>query len=353
MAFQRRSIPSAFLLLLLMVLTAFPFPSRADIPKEVAQQIKSINKKGEYYGLIVSGNAELKALIGNGGVFQPDGDLPTVDASARRYHVGKIGKHRTIVVMCGSGMVNAAQTAQFLVSLFRVRAVLHYGRAASANPNKLHIGDVAIPRQFAHAGIFYWEKYQGDSSSFTRDIANLTFSEYNVGEKKVANKLQSVYFQPEVIYYAGKAENGKETFFINVDDSLYALAQKIENVELDKCVAKSLRCLEQQPKIKRIEKGSSANIYVNNEAYRDFLRTNLDITSIDTESAAIAMVCKSEKNMAFLALRSITNYAGGSVGENDVDAIQVLWGTHALSAVREMFKRLPSLDPKIRSVTDT
>ncbi|KAH9309772.1 hypothetical protein KI387_037683, partial [Taxus chinensis] len=96
-------IPSA-LLLFMMLLMAFPFPSRAHIPKEVAQQINNINENGEYYGLIVVGNAEIQALIGNGGVFQPDADLPTVDASARRFRVGKIGKHRTILVMCGSVM---------------------------------------------------------------------------------------------------------------------------------------------------------------------------------------------------------------------------------------------------------
>ncbi|KAH9288035.1 hypothetical protein KI387_032152, partial [Taxus chinensis] len=319
MAFHSRcNVVTMIFSALLMLLMAFPFPSSADIPKEVAQQIKSINKKGEYYGLIVSGNAELQALIGNGGVFQPDADLPTVDASARRFHVGKIGKQRTIVVMCGTGMVNAAQTTQFLVSFFRVRAVLHYGRAASANPDKLNIGDVAIPSRFAHTGIFFWEKYGGDDSSFQRDVANLTFSDYNVGEKEVANKLERVYLQPEMIYYAGKPEVGKETFWIDVDEQLHAIAQKIENVGLDKCVGRSLRCLEQQPKIKRVQRGSSANMYVNNEAYRDFLRNHLDITSIDTESAAIAMACQSEK-MPFLALRSITNNAGGSYAGNDAN----------------------------------
>ncbi|KAH9291544.1 hypothetical protein KI387_043267 [Taxus chinensis] len=406
MAFHRRSInivtviPSA-LLLFVMLLMAFPFPSRADIPKEVAQRIKSINAKGEYYGLIVSGQDELRAVLAEGHeMFQPDQELPSVDASgtfytthnlqsrlisvtfeitsewflalklhqicillsvnsvgvctltARRFHVGRMGKHRAIVVMCGSGMVNAAQTTQLLVSFFRVRAVLHYGRAASANPDKLSIGDVAIPRQFAHAGIFYWEKYGGDDESYDRNLANLTFSKYNVGEKEVANKLQSVYFQPEVIYSAEKPEVGKERFWIDVDNDLYATAQKIENVELNQCVGKSRSvCLEQQPKVKRVERGGSANIYVNNEAYRDFLRNRLNINSIDTESAAIAMACQSERR-PFVALRSITNYAGGSYEGNDVELVVKLWPEHARSAVGEMFNQLPSLNPKIRSVTD-
>ncbi|KAH9288037.1 hypothetical protein KI387_032154, partial [Taxus chinensis] len=272
----------------------------------------------------------------------------------RRFHVGRMGKHRAIVVMCGRGMVNAAQTAQLLVSLFRVSAVLHYGKASSANPNKLNIGDVVIPRQVAHAGIFYWEKYGGDDESYDRNIANLKFSEYNVGGKEVANKLQSVYFQPEVIYTRlGKPEVGENRFWINVDDNLYATAQKIENIELNPCVGKSRSvCLEQKPKVKRVERGGSANMYVNNEAYRDFLRNRLEINSIDSESAAIAMACESE-NRPFVVMRSIVNQGGGSSGGNDVELVVKLLPEHARSAVGEMFKQLPSLNPKIRSVTDT
>ncbi|KAH9288049.1 hypothetical protein KI387_032166 [Taxus chinensis] len=124
--------------------------------------------------------------------------------------------------------MNAGLTAQLLVTLFRVRAVLICGRASGPNPNKHNIGDVVIPRQFAHAGIFHWENYGGDNIDIHRDIANLTFSKYNVGEKNVANELETVCFQPEDIYSPGKPEEGKETFWMGVDDHLYEIAQKIE-----------------------------------------------------------------------------------------------------------------------------
>ncbi|PSE63954.1 phosphorylase family protein, partial [Acinetobacter baumannii] len=295
MAFQRpcnarTMIPPAFLLLMMI---AFAFPSHAEIPPQIAEKIRRINMRGPYVGLVVSYVEELRAVL-HSGTFQPDRDrdLSELDVSGRRFRVGNIEGRRTIVVMSGRGMVNAAQTTQLLLSLLRMRAVIHYGRAGSANPNKLGIGDVAVPQQFAHTGFFYWEKFGGDERSFDRNIANLTFSEYNVGESKVANKLQSLYSQREVIYVKGNPEKGIPKFLFNVDDNLYETAKNLENVELPRCVREksSSVCLQRQPMIKRVERGSSANIYVNNEAYRDFLHNQLQMTSIDTESAAIAMV---------------------------------------------------------------
>ncbi|GLJ52826.1 hypothetical protein SUGI_1125410 [Cryptomeria japonica] len=167
--------------------------------------------------------------------------------------------------MSGSGSVNAAQTTQLLLSHFRVKAVIHYGRAASANPKNIRVGDVAIPSQFARNGVWYWQNFPPprDNKSFDRQIANFTFSDFNV-KKNVLNFLQRVYLQPETVY--SKPEEGVSMFWFNADDKLYATAEEIEPVELPRCVGKSLTCLPKQPKIKRVERASSADIYLNNLA---------------------------------------------------------------------------------------
>nr|AAV65286.1 bark protein-like protein [Thuja occidentalis] len=261
-------------------LIALPFHSYAEIPQEIAERIERVNKRGEHYGLVVSTTAELEVVLEkSSGTFRPDKELPTIDISGRRFHVGDIGGRRTLLVMCGRGMVNAAQTTQLMVTLFRVRAVVQYGRGSSANPHKLNIGDVAIPRQFAHTGLLYWEKFgvmMGDS------IVKLQishFPDYMLGNRK--GKLQMsfrvVYPQREEIYSVrGKAEGGKApSFWLNVDNRfLNPLGHQLEKVELEKCMSKEKEsaCLQEQPRIKRVERGSSSNFYVNNEAYRNFLR---------------------------------------------------------------------------------
>ena len=51
------------------------------------------------------------------------------------------------------------------MSLFRLKGVLHYGIAGNADVN-LDIGDVTIPKFWAHSGLWNWqvELYQKDSS---------------------------------------------------------------------------------------------------------------------------------------------------------------------------------------------
>lgn len=106
----------------------------------------------------------------------------------RRFRLGKLENKKVIVVMTGLSMVtmkrdvnhilfshfvsnpsktcsfffffgmklNAGITTQLLVTLFNVEGVLHYGVAGNANPN-LGIGDVTIPRYWAHSGLWNWQ----------------------------------------------------------------------------------------------------------------------------------------------------------------------------------------------------
>lgn len=43
-----------------------------------------------------------------------------------------------------------------LLTLFRVKGVLHYGIAGNADP-QLEIGDVTIPQYWAHTGLWNWQ----------------------------------------------------------------------------------------------------------------------------------------------------------------------------------------------------
>ena len=56
------------------------------------------------------------------------------------------------------------------MSLFRLKGVLHYGIAGNADVS-LDIGDVTIPKFWAHSGLWNWqvELYQKDSSLFFWD----------------------------------------------------------------------------------------------------------------------------------------------------------------------------------------
>lgn len=60
-------------------------------------------------------------------------------------------------------------------------------------------------------------------------------------------------------------------------------------MELQRCVNSSL-CLPKKPKLVVGLRGSTANIFVDNAAYRDFLIRTFGVSSVDMESAAVVMV---------------------------------------------------------------
>lgn len=51
--------------------------------------------------------------------------------------------------------VNAAATTQQMVDRFDIVGIVHFGIAGNAN-DSMSIGDVTIPQQFAHTGIWDW-----------------------------------------------------------------------------------------------------------------------------------------------------------------------------------------------------
>jgi nucleoside phosphorylase len=60
----------------------------------------------------------------------------------------------------------------------------------------------------------------------------------------------------------------------------------------------------------RVKKGVSANMFVNNRAYRDHLKSKFGAIPTDMESAAVALVCFQQK-IPFIAIRALSNLAGG------------------------------------------
>uniref|UniRef100_A0A0D6R6T4 Nucleoside phosphorylase domain-containing protein n=1 Tax=Araucaria cunninghamii TaxID=56994 RepID=A0A0D6R6T4_ARACU len=344
MAFLVCKIFCAFLLPLII----FPSQLLAEIPSDVLQNIDRVNRRGPSYAIIVTDKNQLNAVVSKKNqAFKPDSEISPIDVSqSLRFHIGSMSDRRVIVVMSGRGLVNAARTTQVLLNLFNIGAVVHYGRASNANPDQLNIGDVAIPCRIAHYGRWHWEKFGGDNGDYHRDIAKLTFSDHNLVKMFVPNSLQSIYVQPEMVMT--KPEVQEERLFIDMNQVLSGCAEKIEGLELAKCGRVESRkiCLQRQPKVRRVESGCSANIDVNNVGFRDFLQRNLNITTIDTESAGVALVCFNEKTPS-LKMGSIFNFAGGAPpgGENDMTAIESIWDDHLRAALNALLQNLPEVFP--------
>ncbi|KAB2604727.1 bark storage protein A-like [Pyrus ussuriensis x Pyrus communis] len=54
--------------------------------------------------------------------------------------------------------LNAGISTQLLQTLFKVKAIVHYGIAGNADP-QLQIGDVTIPQFWAYTGLWNWQNF--------------------------------------------------------------------------------------------------------------------------------------------------------------------------------------------------
>ncbi|KAK8535448.1 hypothetical protein V6N12_056965 [Hibiscus sabdariffa] len=265
-----------------------------SIPSSSLRKIDGINKEGPYVGIIVPNSFEMNPLLQSGS-FVPHHNLPYFDFSGI--------------------------ATELLLSLFKVKGVLHYGIAGNANP-RLQIGDVTIPQFWAHTGLWNWQRY-GDGAEdelalesngdYTRDIGYLRFSEFNNSTKcniSSENLLNNVWYQPEEIFPVddGVPEQRQHAFWVPVNSHYFAIAERVEGLRLGGCVNGT--CLPRPPMVVRVQRGVSSNTFVDNRAYREFLNSKFNATAIDMESAAVALVCL-QQNMPFIAFRSLSDLAGG------------------------------------------
>lgn len=322
------------------------------ISRSLLKEIEKVNKVGSY-GVVVPNSFEMNPLLQSSS-FVANKKRPYIDISGRRFRLGTLENRKVIIVMTGLGMVNAGITTQLLLSLFNVKGVLHFGIAGNAN-SELEVGDVAIPEFWAHTGLWVWQRYGEGSENelplesngdYTRSIGYLKFSDYNNDTTTQNNEfkdnlLNNVWYQPEEIFPINtKPETRQHAFWVPVDNNYFALSKQLEGMELERCINGTM-CLPRAPKVARVERGVSANIFVDNAAYRNFLSSKFNVTPIDMESAAVALICYQQK-IPFIAIRALSDLAGGgSAISNEASSFAPLAAQNAVAALAKLVQLLP------------
>ncbi|KAK4396994.1 hypothetical protein Sango_1536000 [Sesamum angolense] len=302
----------------------------AAVSKNVMKKIDVINSMGPYLGVVVPNTFEMGPLL-NSPSFVPHHHLPFLDFAGRRFRIGAVETRKVVVVMTGLSTINAGIATQLLLSLFDIEGVVHFGIAGNANP-QLQIGDVTIPHYWAHTGLWNWQSRAGT----TRErLASFKFSDYNNStnvSESTDNFLNRVWYQPEEIFSIDRhPEVRQHAFWVPVDTHYLSIAKNLEGMKLERCVNST--CLPRAPKVVMVERGVSANVFVDNAAYREFLRSKFNATPIDMESAAVALVCLQQKK-PFIAIRALSDLAGGgSSVSNEADAFASLAAQNAASVM--------------------
>ncbi|KAH0645213.1 hypothetical protein KY284_033097 [Solanum tuberosum] len=246
------------------------------------------NKKGPYLGLVIPNLFEMNPLLQHPS-YKPS-DL-TIDYAGRRFRFGHIDNQPVVLVMTGLATLNAGITTQLLLALFDVKGVVHYGIAGNANPS-LNIGDVAIPQYWAHTAIWNWQDRQ-------------------------------------------------HIFWVPVDPRYYAIANKLEGLKLEGCL-NATTCLSHPSKVTRVHRGTSASIYLDNAAYRSFIYNKFDVSPVEMESAAVALICYQQK-VPYIVIRALSDMAGGGTSEsNEASTFITLAATNSVEVTVQFIKQLSS-----------
>uniref|UniRef100_M1CU71 Mta/sah nucleosidase n=1 Tax=Solanum tuberosum TaxID=4113 RepID=M1CU71_SOLTU len=344
------AISKLFLSLVLVFLVLITTLEEANgaISGKTRKLIDMANKNGPYLGLVIPNLFEMNPLLQHPS-YKP-GDL-TIDYAGRRFRFGHIDNQPVVLVMTGLAMLNAGITTQLLLALFNVKGVVHYGIAGNANPS-LNIGDVAIPQYWAHTALWNWQRY-GDGAEnelplevngdYTRDIGYLKISEYSVNVTNCNshnNLLNNIWYQPEEVFPVfGTPEDRQHIFWVPVDPRYYAIAKKLEGLKLEGCL-NATTCLSHPPKVTRVHRGTSASIYLDNAAYRSFIYNKFDVSPVEMESAAVALICYQQK-VPYIVIRALSDMAGGGTSEsNEASTFITLAATNSVEVTVQFIKQL-------------
>nr|GLL50016.1 bark storage protein A-like [Ipomoea trifida] len=247
----------------------------------------------------------------------------------------------------------AGITTQLLLSAFDVYGVVHYGIAGNANPS-LHIGDVAIPQYWSHLALWNWQKGT-ETTREKLDSSKLpnTPQTYVDQCNYQDNLLNNVWYQPEEIFPVDATpEERQHIFWVPVDSNYFQIAQSLEGLELEGCV-NATKCLTHTPKVMRVEKGTSASIYLDNAAYRDFIYDKFNVSPVEMESAAVALVCYQQK-VPYIVIRALSDLAGGGTAEsNEADTFIDLAANNSVNVAVEFIKKVPLPSRSARVISST
>ncbi|KAK1571639.1 hypothetical protein Q3G72_020600 [Acer saccharum] len=298
--------------------------------------IKEVNRKGPYIGLITVFPPEEKAFFATQ-AFKPHPTHPFVDLAGRRFRVGKINGKKVIYVRCGVGMVNGAAATQQMVDFFDVKGVVHFGIAGNVN-NSMSIGDVTIPQQFAHTAL--WDWLNPNATLDPSYVAHLDFKGYNVPKSwDGSNLLGRLGYNSEQFFSESGTPNiAQPLLWAQVTMHWLQIATNLEGMALEQCVNSSL-CLKEKPKLVVGLRGSTANIFVDNAAYRDFLFQTFQVSSVDMESSAVVMISLSN-GLPVIVIRGLSDIAGRQSGPNDIQIFGSLAARNAAEAVVQFIKKL-------------
>lgn len=239
---------------------------------------------------------------------------------------GTLEDKEVVMFLSGISVVNAAMTVQLALTQFNVQQIIYSGIAGGVDPD-INIGDVVIADR--------WGNYL--ESVFAREIGDdwqvPPFFEY-----PYAN--YGMMFPRSVDVQRAGSDELEVKFWFDMDKRLLQTARTIAaEVELNPCTQDNT-CLEQTPRIIVGGSGVSGGSFIDNAEFRTYIFATFGASVLDMESAAVAHVAYANE-IPYIAVRSVSDLAGGGEGENQIGIFLGLAADNAAAVVKALLKSLP------------
>ena len=248
--------------------------------------------------------------------------------NGRTHYLGRLAGHDVVLLLSGFSMVNAAMTTQAVLDRFTIRGIVFSGIAGGVNPG-LRVGDVTVPAQ--------WGNYQ--EMVFARETptgfapARTTTEFANFGMMYPQGTSVAIPF--------GTPDSLVRRFWFPVDSASLATARHASRtVRLSRCTDAG-ECLAHEPQVVIGGNGVSGPTFVDNAAFREWAWNSFHADALDMETAAVAIVAF-ENRVPYVAFRSLSDLAGGGVGQNEARIFGRLAADNSAALVIAYLKALPA-----------
>lgn len=262
-----------------------------------------------------------------------------------RFTTGVLRGQPVVIALTNISIPSAVMAAQLAVDNFSVERIIMSGIAGAVDPD-LAPGDVAVPERWALVQETWFQNPEADGGYVVPDVApmglHLADGAGAPGEPAAQN-FDFMFLRSTTVtsaadpQYEDAAATGfpasGQRFWFGVDADLAALARDLpEGVALQDCATPAEGaepiCASgssgRAPRLVVDGNGASGSAFVNHAGYRRYLFDTLTVEDagqtdrvqvVDMETAGVAFVAATNQ-IPFLAVRSVSDLAGGEASEN-------------------------------------
>ena len=239
---------------------------------------------------------------------------------------GTLQGQDVVLFLSGISVVNAAMTVQLALDHFNIHRIIFSGVAGGVDPS-LHIGDVVIADRWGQYLEMLYARKVGDG------WAKPPFFKY-----PFAN--YGMMFPRSVTVQSAGVTAPETRFWFPVDEALMEYARSaVDDVVLDRCLSEG-PCLRQTPRVVVGGSGVSGSAFIDNAAFREYTFKTFGARVLDMESAAVAHVAYAN-GVPFIAVRSLSDLAGGGDGENQIEIFLGLAASNSAAVVEALLRAMP------------